>query len=448
MSDGARGLPSRGRPPPPRQLSRRAQASPRCATGTTEGPDVRDTSSPRLGRQRDGTALVALVWSLATLPSAVQLLVTQRGAIDVATERPLTGAAAAVGAGLTLATAVWCVVTITGRVGRIETRIPLRFAAYFAPWAYLVTLTLVDSGGLEPRYLLFPLIGLAFWARPPSRADIRLLGLLTVASASASLLLGWATSLGTVSSYGYEQKALIGSDLLAGLYSHPNALGACMALGVPAILMLQRFSSRLIGLATVVGCTVWSGSRTALAAIAIVLVLAMIRRNLSLSWGASLQTAVAAASLVVVMILPFIADSASDFSGRGAIWAVSLDFWRESPLLGNGVGFYQAMSTYATGLGKLAFHGHNLVVHMLTIGGVAGAAAVGSFLIVAIHQARRHGLHGEHLGFDLLLVIFVLSALEVVTDFVNPSTTGLIAWLGLCWLYFSESLDEVKSAAR
>ena len=224
---------------------------------------------------------------------------------------------------------------------------------------------------------------------------------------------------------------------LAGLTPHPNALGPIAA--VLVVLEWRRRPAR-IPLLVALAALVWSQSKTAWAALAIVAVIALYRWLRRRSTRRTLLPVVVLAGVVGVSIylaLGLLApghdtikrdNGAETFTGRTSIWEVTLEVWQTDRLVGYGPDLWgDAMDRrYRDRVGFAPGHAHNQLIQTLGESGLLGAAALVSFLLglglLARHADRvAHGAAGS-----LFLVLVVDCFSEVPLQSIPFSTNFLL----------------------
>ncbi|MET4639308.1 O-antigen ligase family protein [Mycetocola sp. 2940] len=406
------------------------------------------TREPTNGRSRRSpvdwaSVTVGALFAYAVVPAAAQNVLNPRSRIAANLE--ITTSTVASGLGTVLTFALLAIVLFaflaTARFG-------LRWwmVLLVLPWLAQIIATLYGAGSIGPQQLVYPLVVvIAAGALHPKNA-LRLMGTLTVGLAAVSVAVGlflpaqglWSQDLQTT-------KALIGNSLLAGVLYHPNALGQMLAFGLPFVLLIRNVKGCRIGFGIVLIALVWTGSRTALIAAALGLLTIGLWK---LSKGKSeVLRALSPLGLIIVytgalLVSPLIVSTArpDSFTGRGYIWSGSLDLWRDSPLVGQGPGIFHIIKNFNNEVGSGAFHGHNLLVHILVTAGVLGVVAFVLLVILMIVRSVAHGKAGHFALASYAVVLLVTGWLEMPTDFISLSSQAWIIWVPLVLL-----CAEVKS---
>lgn len=373
--------------------------------------------------------------------AAVAVALGAVGALLVADPTVLTAAGSS-GAADLLRWSQWVVLAVAPVVaapvlaGRITAR-PLGWLLAFHAWA----------------------VATAVFADAPGLAFLRSLALLSVTLLAVHVVErhGWSTfavavvaSLWWTLAGGFAVVALtdvparVGSRLQLLTAEH-NQLGRLAALAVVASLVLLARSgtvaravgaaSFLLGVATL-GLT---GSRTAVAAAVLGLLVAAARR---LGTVALVALVVLALSAFAVVAATGVGDPLLDAAareedgedlrtatGRTGIWDAMLDVWLEEPVTGHGTGTDASLTLAESQDGRIGFIGRNtqsLPVHELVEHGV-----VGLFLLVGavLSYALTTGGTPRPVRDALLVVLLVGGFSEAVLDRPDVSLLVLAAVL-------------------
>jgi len=372
-----------------------------------------------VGRSRGGWTFAALVWGCwgyALLPRLVQTATAPKFRTSVGAEQAsLTPLAQLVQLGLLLGVLALCAFVVVTHLRRVPTDgagVLLLSAALFAfgTWRDVVA-----GAVLSRNDLLIPSVVLAVWLLRPRRRDLAALGWVVLASA---VLNGAVGALVPGGLFRHEDGGLIAPEkqilpggVLVGVFAQGNNLGQLLSLGLPTVAFLPR-RWRAPAVVVVAGVVLWSASRSSLLA-----VVAAGGVFLLLSRGGPLwRGAAAAASLVglgaVLVLLPLLTSDPTAFSNRGYIWAVSLDAWRDQPLIGWGSGYYTAIGQYVNPLGGTAWHGHNSVVQLLVTGGLVQVSLVAVLAVLLLHRCTAAAAAGWSWPAAQVAALFVSGTLE------------------------------------
>ena len=429
----------------------RAEAPPTTAMPVVPAPQPQPAAP---GRDRFVTAAVVvtlLLFGRAVLVPALQILTTGRPRISttIAVEASGAGVTAALSNLLLVAATGLTLLTLLANAGRLSwnPRLPL----LLAPWTAITLAGLLNTGRPSVSTLLVPAVGLLATQVRDLRPVLRVIGGLTVVTAAMSLAAAAVVPSLAITQAGLnDAKAVIGGQLLAGLTLHPNTLALQLALGLPFVALIRRAPLRRVGLAMVLFALVWTSSRTSLVAVAVGLAaLALFQ------WGRSTRTGWGLAPLgllgvyaVAVLTGPYLAlttRAADAFTGRGAIWAASLDYWQLHPWIGNGPTVYNRVARIANDFGAGAFHGHSTFVNVLTISGVVGMAAVTAVVLWALRTSYRAGWAGRwHLAM-WPLVFVTMGWFEVPTDFSNIGTSAWVVIIPLAAVVLADPEAERRT---
>jgi exopolysaccharide production protein ExoQ len=103
---------------------------------------------------------------------------------------------------------------------------------------------------------------------------------------------------------------------------------------------------------------------------------------------------VIASTVIVGLLLGFIDvkqlfadDNIQTLTGRGYIWGVSLDIWRQNPIFGYGLGLWVDQSFH--NLHGTFAHSHNQFIHALASSGVVGLAGLVCYLVILFRQSVK-----------------------------------------------------------
>lgn len=279
--------------------------------------------------------------------------------------------------------------------------------------------------------LALPLAALAIWLRPPEPPVFRVIGTLAVVTAVGSMALAvFRPDLGLLSGAAAGSKSVLLGGLLAGPYPHSNALGISLALGAPFLLCFQNAFNRRACLLVVLFALFWTGSRTSQLAVGVTLLsylaYLLVRRDKPRSW--LLSTAVGA-GVGLIVLAPAITRDPGSFTERGRIWTGLLARWSDRPILGMGPDYFQRATDLTQVLGGQFTHAHNILVQLLTVGGLLAAALFAVLLSVTWRQSIRLARQGL-VAAALFLVVFVhVSWLEA--SHLSTTLAGYLAWLPL-----------------
>ena len=235
-------------------------------------------------------------------------------------------------------------------------------------------------------------------------------------------------------------KAIVGSELLAGPFGHSNTLGIYLALSLPFALYVSNRIRRIAMMGFCFFVILWTGSRSAIIAALIGLAVTFVVSRTAISARRSVATLGLAAVGLTAAVLPFVVTDPRAFTTRGAIWQGSLQVWSRSPLFGGGPDWYSRIAEYANDLGAQASSGHNLVVTLLATGGIASLVLVAGVLF---GSGSRAGTAFEQenslVPFYYLVSFLTVSATEYVWVFDTRGELFLMVGFLLSCLLLSKA---------
>ncbi|HEY0889045.1 MAG TPA: hypothetical protein VGE38_05475 [Nocardioides sp.] len=261
-------------------------------------------------------------------------------------------------------------------------------------------------------------------APPPATLAVRTFwnwGLISVVASWA--VAGLAPGLAWVSTGTQDRLALVSGERLTGVFSHPNEL-AYWTSALLAVGLSFRVPYRRLGL-TVLGLTSFAaGSRTALLAAAILLLIWAVRGP----FGSLARRGLAFGLLAIVALPVLMTPHFINSMGRQEIWNNARAHWTASPLRGHGLFYWQGIQARIDGFPNFAFHAHNQLLDTLMVSGALLAGVV--FTYLAMHawalltwvRTSRRPLPG------LAALVLVTAITEVPVQFVgiDPRTVILV----------------------
>jgi O-antigen ligase len=222
-----------------------------------------------------------------------------------------------------------------------------------------------------------------------------------------------------------DDKALIGSRILAGPFSHPNSLGAALLIISPAYLSLKQFYRNLLLLSSF-GAILMTGSRTSIFSFLIwILILIMpagkeVRKRILL-----LGTF---CSFILMILLPFLNDQEGAFSNRGQIWINSRDYISRNPIFGYGVDFYSQELGRNSNFIRTAVTGHNLVIDILIRYGIVGILLLLIFFIIQMFKVYGCKDFSVIQG-SYFFLLFISGITETHLSFPLMGEIGFFFWI-------------------
>ncbi|MFG2047874.1 O-antigen ligase family protein [Micromonospora sp. NPDC048935] len=385
-------------------------------------------------------ALLILAWMRVTIPPTVQILQNGRPAFNSAVESmPLAGrilgdvtTAAFIGLALLL--------TAYGLRHRRPDRL-WALLVVLAPLAAIHLAGLLNGQPPGPVSLALPIAVVAIWVLRPGARALATIGVLGAATAVVAMLLaaGWP-DLGLLTGADAGNKGWAIGGLLAGPYAHSNVLGIILALSLPFAFGIRHTTSRRVTLTLILVALLWTGSRTSqLAAIVVLLTWGLLRwrtagqadrlergrgRQLSMLIGIPLVVA-----LGLTIFSPLLTTDPAGFTNRGRTWRALLSRWAERPLTGHGPEYFERQPDLAAALGGRYTHGHNVLVHLLAVGGLL---AVVLFTVLLCQVWRRSMLlAGAGSPGPALFLIALLWVSWLEASHLAVTLAGYLTWLPL-----------------
>ncbi|WP_144782454.1 O-antigen ligase [Microbacterium sp. BH-3-3-3] len=296
------------------------------------------------------------------------------------------------------------------------------------------------------------LLALTIWSIQPRLEDLRLLGiagLVIVAICIALLPSGkaWMPSADIV----IQEKALIGTQLMAGPFGQSNVLGMAFGVTMPFVFLFRRAWTRVGAFALMGYFLILTGSRSTIIGLAGAVVIAFFMvclRDRLLSGAVAL---VGAVGLVVVSFwLPLSTMDPQAFTQRGSIWMISRSTWTASTqsfLFGQGLGYYGIGGHFALfDHGSPTYHGHNELLSLMTTSGAVALVAFLAIVATALSGLLRSWLRGRQTGLFAVLVLLGCSIAETPLRIDAIDSLGWLTWFSLfAILVAATGSDEQRS---
>lgn len=287
---------------------------------------------------------------------------------------------------------------------------------------------------LTNHFWMFIVIGIALWSIGLQWSDLEVIGYIVGILALLTLAMTVVTSHAWM--YGDAQsiadtKALLGSKILAGPFSQMNNLGMSMAAGFPFVLLIRHKGWRTILLVTVLLACVLSASRTSLIALCVTVVAFIVltacrtpkhRKRATLAG----LTALAAA----VVWIPLVTSNPGAYTSRGEIWMKSITLWTSNWTTGSSTFAYVGDGAVADVIGRSTYHGHNLFVTIVTMGGVLLTVCCVP-LLVAVMSRTVNTLNHSIVPALFIVIIASMSITEMPLRFDDFTGASWITWTAL-----------------
>lgn len=407
---------------------------------TVSGRETSDPASSSSTASLVGVvSLLLLLWTWSWLPQLIDLIVIGRQYPELgATPRRSPMAAQAYSAiilGMLLVSAALILSPLVARRKILAGSI----AILLLPWCALNVSYLV-AGGRNNEIMLLPVVLLAFALHYCHLESLySWLRRLTVITATASLILGvWLPDLflSDPDRALNNEKAIFGDLLLNGLFPTSNQLGVSLVLGIPLLAITGKGKWRWLGVAITMVAVAWASSRTSLAAAAIIMAsLPLVLRASQVSARRGLSAAIFALTMVTVAA-PFLFEDPAQFSGRVAIWNISLDYVLNGPTVqGGGAMTFRELSPVTVLIGAVAGTGHNVFVTVFVVGGIVALIATTILFWTYLVSCRRQ-FHSDRLPLVFLLGLCALAVLEdpLRGFIVAPSSFIILPVLGMTYM--------------
>jgi O-antigen ligase len=312
-----------------------------------------------------------------------------------------------------------CVRVVAGRARSLPTDRRLSLLVLLAPWVYIVARDVYNNH--LPRMLdnvIFPVLVVTVWVLRPPLRRLELLGYLVGVTALLCMALALLLpSKGLFSSAGGElitpEKQILPWGVLVGVFSGGNIAGQFLAVGLPAVMLVRRPVHRLWILPATLLALVWTSSRSSIAAGALALAVWAVVAALRAAGAGAASLLASLLALAAVVAIPMTTTTNADFTNRGYIWQASFEYWAHSPWFGLGSTWYSSIGKFVTALPATAYHGHNLFVHSLVIGGVVYIVLLVLLLGVVAGYAATWAARGVAFPASLMVAFLVSGTLEV-----------------------------------
>ena len=260
-----------------------------------------------------------------------------------------------------------------------------------------------------------------------------------------------------------------------GLGSGPNSIGP-LAAALILIAIHIPFRSRvlqLVSLVSAIAVFVLAQSQTAWIAMAVILPPYLVYRWLTSEAGGRRRRFSAALAIGLVgmglagvfavslffvdwaaigsSVAGFAGLTADDglsnrsISGRGAIWSVAIDTFRENPLFGYGLTAWD--STFRAKINMpFAFHAHNQVMQSLSMAGLLGVAGLLFYLGILVYYSLRYARFTRGLAPALMMLVLVRCISEVPLDVLVALTADVTIHLALLMVLAAAAAMEGRPA--
>lgn len=303
-----------------------------------------------------------------------------------------------------------------------------------ALWLILVGLPLAN-GSLPftaKHFVFLVLLVVTTAVKPDPKRLFKLFAVLTMLMAAGSVGFGLFSSDAFMSQTWADSsaKGILPGGILAGPYSHSNALGLSLALGLPFIVTQLRGFTRLLGLGITVLALVWSASRMSLVSSVAILILAIVVGWARANLARALLTIASFLALAVMVVLPRVVEDPDLFTNRGLIWMTSREYGWDSWLFGHGNSAYTTINQLTTQMGFLSTTGHNASITFWVTGGILGLAVIGGVLLFCLRNARAQYAEAPAALLFIAALLLTCIAEDPIRSFLlGPQTFVIVPML-------------------
>lgn len=280
----------------------------------------------------------------------------------------------------------------------------------------------------------FPLVVVAWvYARPRPEHLYRLIAGIGIATAMLSLYVAFAAGITWgVPELGFmperwtenADKAMIGDQILRGIYAHSNGLALAILLPLPFVILKLPRLVALPAAAIMFGALLWTASRISLviavALIVFLLCLPLLRPRLARYFA----LAVVIVASLIMLFVPFAPVERKFLSGRGAIWQEGTSFFERHFWLGGGPQTFDPDGALIEAIGFRAAHGHNV---FLTIA-VSGGAISLLLLVFAVGVGTMKAFHDYEVDPMPLIFLVTFFLTGIAEDTTTAFDGGSAAW--------------------
>lgn len=284
------------------------------------------------------------------------------------------------------------------------------YAVFFIGW--FVTVLSSINNGWSPKLLgwLMPLVVLALFASARAGAPL-LVELRRVLLAVVVVSLGMYFFVPSVATLSGTRSGVIDARL-AGVFSHPNGMGAAAAVALLLSIATSKGLYRSVTIALAGVTLVLSDSRTALVAVAVCVPILLVAPGTTgaRTSGQTRRLAVILGSLaggflLVQGLLTNSTDVASA-NGRTLVWDYVLQEWHTQPFFGAGPDGWTSARMIAA-VPQYAGQAHNQFFETLYLFGLFGVVSMVLLIAVGLVRAWRFWLVGNALPLALLACLLV-----------------------------------------
>lgn len=389
-------------------------------------------------------ALLTIIATRSFMPEALRYLFGGRlseTSTDRVTIQVSSAAHAAQLLDLTLLVVSGYVVLTAFRLGSRGGRRNGLLLLYLTVFLAGVLSMVVLDGSIRLSLLAVGVALVALVVVPPSPVEAVAVGAVaTTLVATISLALGPLLPETALIASGDERFYIWGGQRLAGVMSHPNALGYVLTIGLPLVMAWFRDRTRFLAVLVIVAAVTATGSRTSLVGLAVIAGFVAVaargpdlaERGPKLTIARVLPLSFVLVASLCVSLLPWVGYRPVLMAspGRFILWDFVTAYWDSHPVFGHGPGAWADLATQSSTFYTFAFHAHNLWLDVLFTTGLVGASALALMVIVWVLRSMRM-LRLSYLP-TLLATVFLLNATtEVPLYYLNWDARGAMLVLAL-----------------
>jgi O-antigen ligase len=210
---------------------------------------------------------------------------------------------------------------------------------------------------------------------------------------------------------------------LQGLTQQYDGMGEVALLGFLTTYWLKDARFRRISLGLCLLAVALSGARTSILALLVCLACLWVykkwaNRSVKGIFVALLSGVLAVGVLYLTLTgftgIPGFTDNLGTLNGRTLVWSLTLDQWRQSPLVGYGPTLWSAAYRASHGFSDLTWVGmaHNQFIQVLGESGLVGLVALIAFVLALVGSAWRSRSVDRGLALSLVLALLVIMITE------------------------------------
>ncbi len=274
------------------------------------------------------------------------------------------------------------------------------------------------------------------WLIAPRADDLVVFARFGVAIAAVSLLLAAGGLNGWMAAGAGAGKGIFAERLLAGPFPQMNVLGMALATILPLTALLHSPFIRFAGFGTVAVALLLTSSRTSLLAAAVATLVYLVIRAVRGRIRVLVAWSAVAAAAVAIALLPWMTDDPDAFTKRGEIWLTSRQLLPGNWLFGLGISAYSVGGpVMRAGDMDATWHGHNILVTALVMGGALTALLFLLLFLVGIRKSIQH-IDTRPALLASALTLFMIGLAETPVRFDTFDGAAWMTWTVFAALLF------------